>query len=469
MMHLKEVAAAVNGQAPEANPLIQGVATDSRKVKPGDLFVALTGPRFDGNEFAAQAAQQGAVAMLAGRSVASSPIPVIVVADTRLSLGALARHWRGKLDVTVVAVTGSNGKTTVKEMLARILSQRGDVLATEGNLNNDIGVPLTLLRLRKEHRFAVIEMGASRPGEIRYLSALAQPRAAIVTNAAPAHLAGFGSVADVVKAKSEIFTALGGDGLAVINHDDRHAAQFRQFAAPHRIVSFGLKSGADVTADAEGIATKISQQGFVTEFCVRSGDVQIDVRLPLAGFHNVLNALAVVAVGLDFGLSAQEIAAGLNSMAPVPGRLVPRRGIGGVRLIDDSYNANPASVKAAIDVLMTCDAPRVLALGDMLELGADAAALHADVGVYARERGVDALYATGVYSKETVESFGPGAWYFADSAALGEAMRGDITSGRLTASTILIKGSRGIAMEKVAAALQNGGGAAPASPHKALI
>lgn len=471
MMSLRELAQAIRAAPVSADAQIKGISTDSRTTKPGDLFVALTGPHFDGHDHVEQAVKAGAVAVLVHRNI-STGVLALKVDDTRRALGDTANFWRKKFPIPVVAVTGSNGKTTVKEMLARVFARRGDVLATQGNLNNDIGVPLTLLRLRENHRFAVIEMGANRPGEIRYLSALAQPRAAVVTNAAPAHLAGFGSVADVVQAKSEIFTALDDDGIAFVNHDDQHAQTFKRNASPHRTVSFGFTEGANVTADRATIKTIINANGFVTTARVRAnlGGVitSFDLKLPLAGEHNVLNALATCAITLSLGFSVQEICDGLAAMTPVPGRLVPRIAVSGVQLIDDSYNANPGSVKAAIDVLMNCAGPRVLALGDMLELGAESAQMHNAIGVYAREKGVDALYATGSYCKEAVIGFGPSAWFFSDSAALGAAMREDILSGRLVAATILVKGSRGIEMENVVRALITQGGDLRPQPHRAM-
>ena len=343
------------------------VSTDTRSIAPGDLYVALRGPNFDGHEFVAQAAQKGAVGAMVEHPL-DLELSQLRVADTRAGLGILAGAWRQAFSVPLVAVTGSNGKTTVKEMLAAILSRRGRVLATLGNLNNDIGMPLTLLRLQDED-YAVIELGASGPGEIGYLSGIARPDVVVLNNVGKAHLEGFGSLEGIARAKAEIISGLSAEGVVVLNGDDRWAELWRELAGGHRVLSFGLETAVDVSADPRQLHTHWDQQGFRCRFdmCTPQGEVAVD--LALAGRHNLMNALAAAAAALALGAGLEDIREGLVGIQPVRGRLQTRIGANGLRVIDDTYNANPDSVVAAIEVLITAPGRRWLILGDLAELG----------------------------------------------------------------------------------------------------
>jgi UDP-N-acetylmuramoyl-tripeptide--D-alanyl-D-alanine ligase len=442
---LTQAAAWLGAERSGADAEFHGVSTDTRTLAPGVLFVALRGPRFDGHDYVAAATTAGAAALLVEHAV-DSPLPQLIVRDTRLALGRLAAAWRLHCNTPLAAITGSNGKTTVKEMSRAILAQTGAVLATEGNLNNDIGVPLTLLRLTPQQRHAVIEMGANNPGEIAYLSGLAQPDAAVITNAGPAHLAGFGSLEGVARAKGEIYSGLRDNGVAVINADDSFADLWRGMAGTQRQLCFGTAPEAIVTArwQAEGSGSRLWLQ-------TPAGEAEL--LLPLPGRHNVMNALAASALALALEVGLNAICRGLESMQGVAGRLAPRRAFNGARLIDDSYNANPASMRAAINVLAAYPAPRILVLGDMGELGDAAVQLHRETGAYARAAGVDALYATGPLSAATAEGFGRGAEHFTDCAALAAALRQVLSAD----ATVLVKGSRSARMERVVDALQQGG------------
>jgi UDP-N-acetylmuramoyl-tripeptide--D-alanyl-D-alanine ligase len=458
-MRLSGLAHIVGGELRGADCRFDAVGTDTRTLGAGALFIALRGPNFDAHDFIADAAARGAAAALVERDVAAA-LPLVHVADTRRALGRLAAAWRDRFDIPVAAVTGSNGKTTVKGMLASILTARGPCLSTRGNLNNDIGVPLTLLELRREHRSAVIEMGANHPGDIDYLTHLARPTVAVITNAAPAHLAGFRDVAGVARAKGEIFSGLSADGTAVINSDDAHAGLWRALAAPHRIVSFGLAHAADVTArDLRGNA----DLGWSFLLVTPAGEAAVDLKL--CGRHNVMNALAAAAVALAAGMDAAAIARGLAAMRAVERRLQVKHGPGGARIIDDTYNANPGSVEAALEVLAAGGSGvKILVLGDMGELGDDGRALHEQVGRRARAAGVDRLYAVGELAGAAAAAFGTGAGHFPTQQALIEVLRQDLTAGADTA-TVLIKGSRSMRMERVVDAVTDTA-VAPARPAR---
>jgi UDP-N-acetylmuramoyl-tripeptide--D-alanyl-D-alanine ligase len=422
-----------------------GVSTDSRNIIPGSLFIALRGPNHDGHQHVAAAAAAGAVAALVEHPV-ECVIPQMIVADSRLALGHLAAAWRRELATPLVAVTGSNGKTTVKEMCAAILGVAGETMATRGNLNNDIGVPLTLLRLQQQHRYGVIEMGANHPGEIAYLTALTRPQVAILNNAASAHLEGFGSLEGVARAKAEIFEGLSDNGVAIINADDAFAPLWRELTRSKQVLSFGLEVGADVTARWQG-----DVYGSRLEVSTPVGEFRLDLGLP--GRHNVMNALAAIAAATALNIESEQIVAGLESMQAVGGRLQVRRGLNGATVLDDSYNANPASLRAGITVLAQCSGQRYLALGDMGELGAEAAELHRQVGDEARRAGLDALYACGVLSRGAVEAFGENGRYFEQQQQLIEAMLPEMKDD----VTVLVKGSRSSRMERVVEALCVGG------------
>ncbi len=448
MLGLKEAAQAVGGKLHGASVRFSGVTTDSRKVAAGDLFVAISGERFDGNRFVGEAAGKGAVAALTSRVVESDvPVPQVVVPDTRIALGRLAAYWRSRYALPLVALTGSNGKTTVKEMLAAILAshcgEREPVLATEGNLNNDIGMPLTLLNLREEHRYAVIEMGMNHAGEIDYLTRIAQPAVALVTNAHRAHVGMLGSVEAIARAKGEIYAGLRSSGVAVVNADDSYAAYWKKLNEGRRIVTFGLGDKADVHASHEGSLVRIVTP--VDAFAVR---------LQVSGEHNVRNALAACAAAHALEIPPHAMQQGLGGFAGVPGRLQRRALEGGGLVIDDSYNANPESMKAAIRVLAAEPGRRIFVMGDMGEMGADSRALHAEVGEFARAQKIDALFALGSDSDAAVTTFGSHARHFDSIEALIDAARKEARAG----ATLLVKGSRFMKMERVADALIGVGG-----------
>ena len=451
-MMLSDCADAVQGKLIGDDVVVTDVSIDTRAIKPGQLYIAIKGHNFDGNEFVAQAEQAGALAAIVQKGVKSS-LPHIVVDDTRLALAELAGAWRRSLEargneaLSVVGVTGSNGKTTVKEMVAAILTINNPVLFTQGNLNNDIGVPLTLLRLNEQHRYAVIEMGANHAGEIAYTSHYAQADVAIITNAGAAHIAGFGSLDGVAKAKGEILETLKKDGIAVINHDDDYFGYWQSVAGNRRVLSFGLHSGADVTANA--IKTEISNNAFATAFELVTAQGSVDISLKLAGQHNVANALAATAASLALGLDLKQIKQGLESVKPVTGRLQPLVSRLGNIVIDDTYNANSASLKAGLDVLANFKGKSWLVLGAFGELGSDSPKMHEEMGALIKASGVVRLLAVGADSKNTVQAFGSGATFFEQQqdliATLKQELEGD--------ETILIKGSRAQHMENVAAAL----------------
>ena len=445
-LHLREVAEALAGRLLGADGAFDGVGTDTRSLHPGQLFVALQGPNFDGHDYVAAAAARGAVAVLVGREV-KTELPQIVVADTLVALGELAALWRSRFDIPVIAITGSNGKTTVKEMLTAILGQRREVLATHGNLNNEIGLPLTLLRLDGGHQAAVVEAGASKPGDIAYLTRIASPTVAVLTNAAGAHLAGFGSLEAVARSKGEIFEGLGEGGIAIINADDAFADLWRELAGDHRVLSFALDNEAEVRGQWW------PQEVLSNTLEITAPQGELSVALPLPGRHNASNALAATAAALAVGCTPAEIRAGLESLRPVPGRLCWKAGIHGARILDDTYNANPASLAAALEVLATAPGEHWLALGDMAELGGDAVALHAQAGERAARAGLQRLYAVGELSRQAVAAFvehGNGiGLHFAARDDLVERLQEDLHRD----VTLLLKGSRAAHMDRVVAAL----------------
>lgn len=451
---LAQLASVVEGRLQGGDATFTGVSTDTRGLAPGDLYVALRGERFDGHEFVARAASLGAAGALVERPQ-DVALPQIVVGDTLAALQRYAAAWRLRFRGPVIGVTGSNGKTTVKEMIAAILRGVGPVLVTRGNLNNHIGVPLTLLRIDDEHAHAVIEMGASGPGEIALLTRLARPNVGVITNAGPAHLEGFGSLDGVARAKGELFADLAADGVAVINADDPRSPVWYELAGDRRRVTFGLEAGADVRARA------IESDGGVTRFMLITPAGEAAVELPLAGRHNVLNALAAAAVATALELDPARIAAGLTGVAGVAGRLQSRpASVPGVSLIDDSYNANPASLAAAVSWLVAQSGDAWVALGDMAELGDGAEAAHAEAGRAARAAGVTRLFAVGPLSRHAVEEFGDGATHYDDQESLIAALREALTPG----VNLLVKGSRSARMDRVAqafAAGEDGGRDAP--------
>ncbi|MGA8259076.1 MAG: UDP-N-acetylmuramoyl-tripeptide--D-alanyl-D-alanine ligase [Arenicellales bacterium] len=377
-------------------------------------------------------------------------LPLIEVADTRKALGQIASHWRSRFDIPVVAVTGSNGKTTVKEMIGSILALKAPVLISKGNLNNEIGVPLTLCGLRPEHRYAVIEMGMNHRGEIGYLSRLARPTVAVITNAASAHLEGLGTVQAVADAKGEIMWGLAAGGVAVLNRDDAYFEHWRGMAAGHPVLSFGFETTADVHPAAAAAAGE-------HRFQLSVHDRALEVALPLAGRHNIANAMAAAAAAFAVGADLEQIKAGLEKVEPVPGRLCVRKGVGGAEILDDSYNANPASVAAGIDVLAARAGRRILVLGDMAELGAETRTLHRQAGEHARGRGIDELHGLGEMSEEAVAAFGPAGFHHRDRGELVARLKAEANGD----TTFLIKGSRRMRMEEVVEALVEAPGESP--------
>lgn len=441
MMYLSEAAKAIGGTVLGEDAQFNGVTHDSRGDMHGQLFVAMRGERVDGHDFAIAALEAGAAA-----AMVSHPVPglrsALLIEDTRLALGTLAAHWRGRFDLPLAAITGSNGKTTVKEMLSGILrvmtGSKDTVLATEGNLNNDIGLPLTLLKLRQRHRYAVVEMGMNHFGEISYLSGIGRPTVALINNAGVAHLGELGSVDGIARAKGEVFEGLAPNGTAVINADDAFAGLWQGLAAGRKILTFGLDRPADVSATYQLHADGSAMQ-------LRTPLGEADIELPVAGQHNVRNALAAAAAAIAMGANLQDIAAGLQCFAGVKGRLQRKRGINGALVIDDTYNANPVSVKAAIDVLSARAGDKLLVLGDMGELGGDAAEMHAEIGAYAKQSGVRALYVMGELAHEMAKAFGVGALHFETPAALCQVLEKSMHEG----CTVLVKGSRFMRMERV--------------------
>ncbi len=446
---LAQAASVVGGEVragSAAGGRFRGLSTDSRRIKPGELFVALRGPSHDGHDYLAGALERGAAAALV-EQFQPLALPQLRVADSIRALGRLAATWRRRFRYPLIALTGSNGKTTVKEMLASILRQCGPVLATEGNLNNHIGVPLTLARLGSEYAYAVIEMGANHVGEIGYLTALAQPDVALVTNAGPAHLEGFGSLDGVARGKGEIYQGLGAEGIAVINADDHYADYWRSLTTGHRVIDFGLEQQALVRAQQPAAGGK--------RFALRLQDEAVgEVCVPLPGRHNIRNALAAAAAAHAVGVPAGAIVAGLAAVQPVGGRLRAVAGCYGSTVLDDSYNANPASLAAGMEALAAAGGAGWLVLGDMAELGADAVALHAAAGTQARTLGISRLFAVGPLSAAACEAFGTGAAHFDDQSALIEGLTVSLKAAP-TPPQILVKGSRSMRMERVVTALVN--------------
>ncbi len=450
MMLLSELAAVTNGVLRGADVRFTSVGSDSRSIVRGQLFVAIKGDRFDGNAYAAQAIEQGAAgALVSDENVAG--VPNVLVNDTRRALGELAHHWRGKQNLQLLAVTGSTGKTTVKEMIAAILraAGRGDVLATQGNLNNDIGMPLTLLKLHEGHRFAVIEMGMNHEGEIRYLTHIASPDVSLVNNAGTAHIGELGSREAIARAKGEIYEGLSDAGVAIINADDDFADYWRGLNAGRKVLTFGLKNPADVGIKNAALEANQDAPSRAVVLNTPKGEVAVSLHMP--GEHNLRNALAAAAAALALGVSLEAIQQGLNGFTGVPGRLARYAGLHGAQVMDDTYNANPDSMKAALDVLASQAGEKVFVMGDMGELGADAPAMHAEIGAYAKQKGIPVLLGLGENTMHAVQAFGAGATHFSSLEALLEKVSGLMHSGM----TVLVKGSRFMRMERVVNAIVN--------------
>lgn len=448
---LSDLQAALGGELPGGDALFTGISTDTRSIEPGNLFLALKGPNFDGHRFIEQALEKGAVAVVVSEQQ-SAEIPQWLVDDTHAALGLIGKLNRQRFKKPVFAVTGSAGKTTVKEMLAAILAQQGEVLATHGNLNNDIGGPLTLMEIDDQHQHAVIELGASAEKEIAYTVNLTLPDVAILTNAMGAHLEGFGSLQGVVRAKGEIFDTLTDSGWAIINRDDPHTDYWLNKTEGQNRLTFGIENDQ---ADVVARNLEISENGCY-RFLLVAGEQQAEIQLGVMGKHNVANATAACAAIIASGLPLKLAVNGLEKFTPVKGRMCPQMGANGVTVIDDSYNANPGAVKAAIDLLTSLPGKHLLLLGDMAELGDDAAEQHADVGRYAAQKGTGRLLTVGALSLHTVNAFnaatGMQGGHFETREQMVDAVRALLEPDM----TVLVKGSRSAGMEKVVAGLVEG-------------
>jgi len=451
-MNLREAALTIAGELHGIDRCFIGVSTDTRSLAPGELFFALKGERFDAAQFLDAALASGAAGAVIGREAGRAwPVgaSVILVDDARAALGRLAAHWRARFTLPLLGLTGSNGKTTVKDMIATVLRAHcGDaaqVLATEGNLNNDIGLPLTLLRLRAGHRYAVIEMGMNHEGEIRYLTGLARPDVALITNAGTAHIGILGSREAIARAKGEIYEGLPTGGVALVNADDDYAPMWRALNASRKSVEFALDAPAAVTGRYTGHALK-------SEIIVGTPAGEARFTLPLPGVHNVRNAVAAAAACYVLDVPAETIARALGEFHAPKGRLQRFEGLHGSVLIDDTYNANPDSALAAIAVLAALPGKRVLVLGDMGELGDEGAEQHRRVGEAAQQAGIDRLLTLGTLSEASTLAFGAGACHYTEIEALIAALASELASG----ATLLVKGSRFMRMERVVQACKAG-------------
>ncbi|MDR3386968.1 MAG: UDP-N-acetylmuramoyl-tripeptide--D-alanyl-D-alanine ligase [Rudaea sp.] len=445
-LKLSEIALWTRGELQGVDVRVHGVFTDSRSPQPGALFIALIGEHFDAHEFVAAAHAAGAAAALVTQRM---PVDLaqVVVADTQAALGDLASAVRAQRRARVIGITGSNGKTTVKTLLASILALHGKTHVNAGNLNNEIGLPLSILALPDDADYAVLEMGAGKPGDIAYLAAIARPEIGLVNNIAPAHLERMGTLEGIAETKGALYTSLPAHGTAVINADDAFAAAFAGLAGNRRVLSFGLDRAADVCGKIQTLAAH-------SNFTLITPAGKAEVALPLAGRHNVMNALAAAAVAHALDVPMATIRRGLEAAPAVAGRMLRHSMPGGWILIDDSYNANPGSTAAAISALASEPGESWLVLGDMRELGAGAAALHAQIGALARERGIARLYAVGELAAAAAQAFGGNARHFADQSALSAALAADVHAG----VRVLVKGSRGSAMERVVRSLLGGAG-----------
>lgn len=436
-MDLGDLASALGCGVSAGAVEIENITTDSRKVHHGTLFAALPGNHVDGHDFAQSAVNLGAAALLVKRPL-DLDVPQLVVDDVLLALGKLAALLRSRLDTTVIGITGSNGKTTVKEMLAAILRLKAGVLATRGNYNNELGVPLSMFELEHHHRFAVLEMGASKAGDIAYLAGIARPDIGIITNIGPAHLRGFGSEEGVAHAKGEMYAALPPEGSAILNADEPWLELWRDMNSAGNSVTFGSQPGADVQlGEHAGRAIINTPSG------------KFEPRLALPGRHNLVNAAAATAAALAMNIDLAMIQQGLESVKPVPGRLNPMQTEAGWTVIDDTYNANPASLYSALQVLADMQGTPWLVLGDMKELGEGSRKLHREVGEAAKAMGVRRLFTTGEMSAATTEAFGQGALHFDNRDELAEellrALHPDVIC--------LVKGSRSMGMEAIVSAI----------------
>lgn len=441
-MTLSEAAKVLESSTITRDAEFYGISTDTRNLIPQSLYVAIKGEHFDGHSFINEAVSKFAGAALVSQKV-DSPIAQLIVKDTITALGTLSAHWRNNFSLPIIGVTGSNGKTTLKNMIASILRENcnndAEVLATEGNLNNNIGVPIMLARLNKQHRFGVIEMGMNHLGEIDYLTHLVKPHVAVVNNAAAAHLEGVKDLQGVARAKGEIFSGLDASGIAILNRDDQFYDYWQSLVNDHKQINFGINNKADVMASFPDATTTL----------IHTPKGDISIKLPLLGVHNVMNALAATATTLAINISLETIKKGLENVKPAPGRLRQHILENGVKIIDDTYNANPASVDAAINTLAALNGTSILILGDMKELGANAKELHADIGKKAHKAGINYLFTLGELSQAATKAFGKNAEHFTEKSDLLAAIQKHMENG----NNILIKGSRSMHMEKIVAGL----------------
>jgi UDP-N-acetylmuramoyl-tripeptide--D-alanyl-D-alanine ligase len=437
---IEQIASTIDGARVTRDAYFQGVSTDSRQLMPGSLFVALRGERFDAHDFLGQVVDKPLAAVVVERLPEHYPLPALVVPDTLAALGRIGNFWRRRFAIPVIGVTGSNGKTTVKEMISAILMAAFGAegrLATQGNLNNEIGVPLTVTRLTDAHQAAVVELGMNHPGEIARLAAIAEPTVGLVNNAQREHQEFMHTVEAVARENGAVLQALPADGVAVFPGDDEYTALWRELAGDRKVMTFGLTDACDVR-------TTYTTNGFGSELAVEAGGERFTLQLAAAGVHNVRNALAALACALAAGIPADAVVRGLEAFAPVSGRLQRKQAVSGATVIDDTYNANPDSVRAAIDVLAQYPSPRILVLGDMGEVGTQGPEFHQEIGAYAASRGIDTVLATGDLARHMAAS---GAQHYEQFDELLAAL--DQKLGSKSDATVLVKGSRFMKMERV--------------------
>ena len=440
-MLLSEAAKTVGSSLDGEDVVFCGCSTDSRTIEKGNLFIALKGECFDGHQYISVAEKKGASSLIVDRGTPNTK-PFVKVKNTRKAMGLLAKSWREKITIPLIAITGSNGKTTVKEMVTSILSTVSSVHSTSGNLNNDIGVPKTLFGLNKNHNYAVVEMGANKLGEIEWLSKISSPNVAVITQCAPAHLEGFKNIESVAKAKAEIYLGLQSSGTAIINADDIYADFWRNSCKEINQITFGIKSkNADVRAER----IKSSIDNLSVKFILLLGKESVEICLPILGEHNVMNALAAAACCISLDISLQSIKKGLENISSIKGRLEIKTGKNRVRIIDDTYNANPASLDVAIKALCSFDGPHYIVLGDMGELGDEAKTFHKKVGLLAKKRNVEGLFTIGELSIYASNDFGKDAFHFENYDELGKSLIKILGKN----STVLVKGSRSMKMERI--------------------
>ncbi len=445
-MRLAEIASAIDGKLVGPDAEVSQFSIDSRKIEAGDVYIALRGERFDGHDFVSEVIKKGAAAVVTEFQI-DQDVSNLVVKDTRLALAEIAAAWKQKLSLKTIAITGSNGKTSVKEMIAAVLAEQASVLFTQGNLNNDIGVPLTLLRLEEQHEFAVIEMGANHQAEIAYSCRFAKPDIGLITNIGAAHIEGFGSLDGVAKAKSEIVQSLGENGIAILNRDDNYFDFLKNRSSAQRIVSFGFHDDADIRA--ENIKVRQENKSIRTCFQLVSDKQSITINMKLAGQHNVMNVLAAAACAKALGIDLSQVRDALEKMVGVPGRMQFMHGKLGNIVINDTYNANPDSFQAALDVLAECEGEPWVVLGALGEMGEHSLKIHQDLGTVIKSKNVVRLLAVGSDAEAASRSFGVGATFFESQAQMIDQLNKELKGHE----TLLIKGSRAQKMENIVTAI----------------